>query len=201
MIWLLVDKRFDLGQLDQKLPLIFDNFNYIIFTSQTTLIEQIDKIKINEQIKPLICDETQFKNLNTILDYFNNKFFRDFSQSIFHKETIIESDIKFKLIEFSKESQNTINTSQYKTNSEIMFSGLNVEVIKLLNLNLTKRELDFLTLYVKNQSIREVAHKMFLSIKGVEYYRRSVYEKTGVKSKSELLIFAIQNGIAQVDFL
>jgi DNA-binding NarL/FixJ family response regulator len=57
---------------------------------------------------------------------------------------------------------------------------------------LTDRELEVLTLMGRGQSTREIADKLFLSVKTVEAHRERIKEKLKLKSGTELLRYAMQ---------
>jgi DNA-binding NarL/FixJ family response regulator len=57
---------------------------------------------------------------------------------------------------------------------------------------LSDRELEVLTLIGRGQSTREIAEKLFLSIKTVEAHRERIKEKLKLKNGAELLRYAMQ---------
>lgn len=58
---------------------------------------------------------------------------------------------------------------------------------------LTEREKQFLELACSELTYKEVADKMFLSIKTVDGYRNDLFEKLDVKSRVGLVLYAIKN--------
>jgi DNA-binding NarL/FixJ family response regulator len=58
---------------------------------------------------------------------------------------------------------------------------------------LTDRELEVFRLIGAGNSVREIAEKLFLSVKTVEAHREHIKEKLNVKSSAELLRYAIRN--------
>lgn len=58
--------------------------------------------------------------------------------------------------------------------------------------DLSDRELEVLTLIGRGQSTREIAEKLFLSVKTVEAHRERIKEKLKLKSGKELLRYAVQ---------
>ena len=58
---------------------------------------------------------------------------------------------------------------------------------------LTDRELEIFRLIGAGNSVREIAEKLFLSVKTVEAHREHIKEKLNVKSSAELLRYAIRN--------
>jgi DNA-binding NarL/FixJ family response regulator len=57
---------------------------------------------------------------------------------------------------------------------------------------LSDRELEILTLIGRGQSAREVAEKLFLSVKTVEAHRERIKEKLNLRSGAEFLRYAMQ---------
>jgi DNA-binding NarL/FixJ family response regulator len=57
---------------------------------------------------------------------------------------------------------------------------------------LSDRELEVLTLIGRGQSTRQIAEKLFLSVKTVEAHRERIKEKLKLKNGSELLRYAVQ---------
>jgi len=58
---------------------------------------------------------------------------------------------------------------------------------------LTDRELEVFRMIGAGHSVKEIAEKLFLSIKTVEAHREHIKEKLNIKSSAELLRFAIRN--------
>jgi DNA-binding NarL/FixJ family response regulator len=64
--------------------------------------------------------------------------------------------------------------------------------------NLTTREIEFLKYVCTEMTYKEIADKMFVSVRTVEGYRESLCEKLGLKTRVGLAMYAIKNGIATV---
>lgn len=60
------------------------------------------------------------------------------------------------------------------------------------------RELEFLELVCTELTYKEIADYMKLSHRTVDGYRDILFEKTGVKSRTGLVIFAIKNGLVKI---
>ncbi len=60
---------------------------------------------------------------------------------------------------------------------------------------LSKKELEFLKLSCSELTYKEIADKMFVSPRTVDSYRESLFEKLGLKSRTGLVLYAIQNDI------
>lgn len=63
------------------------------------------------------------------------------------------------------------------------------------NFNLNERELEFLTLICQGLNNKELADKLFLSVKSIERNKTKLMEKTGSKNNAGLIIWAIKNKI------
>lgn len=64
---------------------------------------------------------------------------------------------------------------------------------------LTPRELEVLRLIVDGLTNREIAEKLFISIKTVQAHRGNMMEKLGLHDRVELVKFAIRHGLATLD--
>lgn len=64
---------------------------------------------------------------------------------------------------------------------------------------LTPRELEVLRLIVDGFTNREIAEKLFISIKTVQAHRGNMMEKLGLHDRVELVKFAIRHGLATLD--
>lgn len=69
------------------------------------------------------------------------------------------------------------------------------------NLYLTKKEKEVLTLICAQFTNQEIADKLFVSPRTVEGHRNNLLQKTNCKNTAGLVIFAIQNGIVDLDDL
>lgn len=66
------------------------------------------------------------------------------------------------------------------------------------NILLTKKEYEFIQLSVNGNKYKDIGNKMFVSIKTIENYRDSIYEKLNINSREELVKFAIKAGIVDI---
>jgi DNA-binding NarL/FixJ family response regulator len=60
------------------------------------------------------------------------------------------------------------------------------------------RELQFLDLLARGMSYKEIASKMYLSPRTLDDYKKSISKKTGIKSRIELVSYAIKNGLVNI---
>lgn len=66
---------------------------------------------------------------------------------------------------------------------------------------LTNRELEFLKYACTEMTYKEIADKMFLSVRTIEGYRDALCEKLGLKSRIGLAMYAIKNQIVEASDL
>ena len=71
---------------------------------------------------------------------------------------------------------------------------------EVVDINLTKRELEVLQLIAEGYTDLEIADKLFLSQRTVNGHRANLISKTNSKNTVNLLTFAIRNGIVNVKF-
>ncbi|MEJ5994730.1 response regulator transcription factor [Pedobacter sp. Du54] len=72
-----------------------------------------------------------------------------------------------------------------------VFESLSNELVKN---PLNDREIEFLRHCVTEMSYKEIAEKMCCSTRTVEYYRNTLFERFGLKSRVGLAVYAIKNG-------
>jgi len=66
-------------------------------------------------------------------------------------------------------------------------------------LNLSDREISFLKLVSTEMTYKEIADSMYLSPRTIDGYRDALFEKLNIKNRVGLVLFAIKNGIVQVN--
>ncbi|WP_046744894.1 response regulator transcription factor [Kordia zhangzhouensis] len=66
-----------------------------------------------------------------------------------------------------------------------------------LKINLSEREIEFLTYTVSEMTYKEIAECMFCSPRTIENYRDSLFEKLELKSRVGLAVYALKNGYAE----
>jgi DNA-binding NarL/FixJ family response regulator len=83
--------------------------------------------------------------------------------------------------------------------SELVNQQLNSGVLTNnhnLNRNiLSERELEFLTYASSDLTYKQIAEKMFVSVRTIDGYRDSIYQKFNIKTRIGLVIFALKNKI------
>lgn len=65
--------------------------------------------------------------------------------------------------------------------------------------DLTKREQEVLALIAEGMTNREVADKLFISMKTVDTHKANVLEKLGLKNTAELVKYAIKNNLISLE--
>ncbi len=65
--------------------------------------------------------------------------------------------------------------------------------------SLSPRELEVLTLFAEGMSNRQIAEKLFISVRTVETHKNNIMKKIELKTTVDLVKFAIKNNIIQVD--
>jgi two-component system invasion response regulator UvrY len=63
---------------------------------------------------------------------------------------------------------------------------------------LNDREIEFLKLACSELTYKEIAEKMYLSVRTIDGYRDALFEKLNLKSRVGLVMYAIKNGIVSV---
>ena len=61
--------------------------------------------------------------------------------------------------------------------------------------DLSKKELEFLKLCCSELTYKEIADQMYVSPRTVDNYRESLFQKLDIKSRTGLVLYAIQNEI------
>lgn len=72
-------------------------------------------------------------------------------------------------------------------------------ISKNLQIALTDREVEVLQLIAQQKTGKEIADKMFISLKTVEGHKNSLFLKTGVKNVVGLIVYAVQNKLVNID--
>lgn len=66
-------------------------------------------------------------------------------------------------------------------------------------MNLSEREKEVLGWLAKGYANKEIAQHLFISVKTVEAHKSNLMEKLGLKTRPELIKFALQKGLLQFD--
>ncbi len=67
------------------------------------------------------------------------------------------------------------------------------------NQQLSKREMEVLQLFAGGMSNRQIAEKLFISVRTVETHKNNIMKKINLKNTVDLVKFAIKNNIIQLD--
>lgn len=71
------------------------------------------------------------------------------------------------------------------------------QMVKSL-ISLNDREIEFLKLACTEMTYKEIAEKMYLSVRTIDGYRDALFEKLNVKSRVGLVLYAIKNNIVNI---
>lgn len=95
----------------------------------------------------------------------------------------------------------TLATNEYYFNERLSMAMLKQigkkskpNKIALAASELTHRELEVLQLICAEQTTTEIADQLCLSPRTIESYRKTLFEKTGVKNMAGLVMWAVRNG-------
>lgn len=91
------------------------------------------------------------------------------------------------------------NTGSYipESISKKIISGLQKNVLQgQPKVDLTENELKFLKLLCQQLTYQEIAAQMFLSPNSMDDYRKKLTRKLGVKGKSGLIVYAMENNLS-----
>ncbi|MCX7840969.1 MAG: LuxR C-terminal-related transcriptional regulator [Anaerolineae bacterium] len=69
----------------------------------------------------------------------------------------------------------------------------------MLNHDLSEREREILRLVATGASNKEIAQQLFISQNTVKVHLRNIFAKIGVTSRTEATVYAIQNGLVELD--
>jgi DNA-binding NarL/FixJ family response regulator len=75
----------------------------------------------------------------------------------------------------------------------------NAEITEGAYRRLTPREQEIMRMLAKDLSVKEIAERLFISVKTVENHRTNIKEKLGLKSSIELARYAARLGLIDVD--
>lgn len=89
----------------------------------------------------------------------------------------------------------TANTKGCNADSRSFRTELNPQMQPELSL----REIEVLQLLVKGLTNKEIADKLSISQTTVITHRKNIQEKTGIKSLSGLTVYAVLNGVVNID--
>lgn len=101
-------------------------------------------------------------------------------------------------LEFEKALNALLNKGQYYPDwatSKILNSIANAEKDLKPQINLTKREMEFLGWICTELTYKEIGEKMFCSARTVESYRDALFEKLSIKTRVALALFSVKMGI------
>jgi DNA-binding NarL/FixJ family response regulator len=81
--------------------------------------------------------------------------------------------------------------------AEKLASTYDISSPKLPHEILSDREFEVFKMVASGNTISNIAESLFLSVKTISTYQSRIYEKTGLKSRSEITLYAIKNGLVE----
>ncbi|WP_319481447.1 response regulator transcription factor [uncultured Draconibacterium sp.] len=98
-------------------------------------------------------------------------------------------------------ADNIFITDRYETITQIISKHFKTTpaVNNDIDNTLSEREIDVLKLLATGKSNKEIAEQLFISIHTVISHRKNISTKIGVKSTVALVIYAVANGLIDVD--
>ena len=84
---------------------------------------------------------------------------------------------------------------RYKTGKKIEINTETAGEINLKSVELSNREKEIIRLIAKGKTSKEISKIICLSKNTVDTHRRNILKKTGLKSTTELICFAIKKGL------
>ncbi len=71
--------------------------------------------------------------------------------------------------------------------------------VKYLHKALTARQRDIVQLFAEGYSLKEIAARLILSLKTVEFHKHRIMTEFNLKSNAGLVLFAVKNGLISID--
>jgi DNA-binding NarL/FixJ family response regulator len=95
--------------------------------------------------------------------------------------------------------EKVFNGGKYITSSlaEKLASDFSPDGDKLPHENLSDREFEVFKMIAAAKSIKEIADKLFISVKTVSTYKARIYEKMNMNSNAEVTQYAFKNGLIE----
>lgn len=79
--------------------------------------------------------------------------------------------------------------------AEALANQVDLSSDKPLYEKLSDREMEVMILLAKGKSVSEIAEQLFLSVNTVNTYRARILEKLGLKSNTQIALYALENGL------
>ncbi len=155
----------------------FSDLNEYDFPETSTSILFINPVFVINQTKELKKLTKNHPKIHTI----------GIIHNFFHKEIVSQFD-----------SILNIEDDPVTLLKKILFAEIE-EDNKTLQENISEREMDVLLLLVNGLSNKEIADKLNISTHTVISHRKSITQKTGIKSQSGLTIYAITNKLISIE--
>lgn len=152
---------------------------------QHGLKDMIDVVIINpSQMQHNVKNFKQIRQMHTGIRWIGLVY------SYFDKEVIAHFDSIVNITDSQETIVSTIGRQRHENNHVADLAG---------NEQISEREMDVLIQLVHGLSNKEIADKLNISIHTVVSHRKSIIQKTGIKSQAGLTIYAISKKIISID--
>ncbi len=81
--------------------------------------------------------------------------------------------------------------------AEKLAGSYDISSPKLPHEKLSDREFEVFKMIASGITVSKIAENLFLSVKTISTYQSRIYEKTGLRSRSEITLYAIKNGLIE----
>ncbi len=148
---------------------------------------QTDRFRI-VLINPLTLNNSK-KNLNNLLSHYSKTNVIGLISNHYDRNL------------YDNFADNIFITDNYETIKQIIAKHFNTAPSSANDVDntLSEREIDVLKLLAIGKSNKEIAEQLFISIHTVISHRKNISNKLGVKSTAALVIYAVANGLIDVD--
>lgn len=104
--------------------------------------------------------------------------------TVYNGEKYLDASVQKKVLEAFIQKEDYINTNPQSKNK-----------LENLNINLSNREKEVLTLIAEGLPSSKIADSLFISVNTVDTHRKNIMAKCGVKKITELITFANKNNL------
>jgi PAS domain S-box-containing protein len=162
----------------------YDDEEEIIGQSIKNILKRDAENKERKKLK----DDSAQNSYNTYKTKYNKAIPVSFSKSIIYNKNKIRG-----VIYMTTNNKESLHTEQLLLNESIKNKAKKIKIKG--EVPLTNRELEVIKLIVAELSNREIAEKLFISVRTVETHRKNIMQKLHAKSVISLVQYAAQNGI------
>ena len=124
---------------------------------------------------------------------FNKEHFQDHSSSVWFMNKLIINELNNIFI--NQIRINSLNISLNDKHESKSIDGRSVSLDGSVSIDITSREIEIIKLIYKGHSNQEIAEKLYISPRTVEYHRSNLLKKTYSKNIVDLIRFSLENGL------